>query len=239
MKELTATEILEALNKKQEVPDIMVNTDAAFREAPSKKIAKIRELFTPVDFDKLEFEEQISDFNLSLLTKDSVSKIIEIIREDEANRHVDRIENDTKFKELLLKDIEENGWTSEHSTFKINPKVEKELYRKKINDELKGKTEAEQMEYFQKTFDDHTKFLKNAISPEEVIESTLGRKVVQDIDEVGTHHAELHRIKQEKELKENESELLLRQIFNQFAHLDTDMQNLLSEHYKKIEKRNE
>jgi hypothetical protein len=209
----------------KEVPNIMVDTSIAFREAPSKKLAKIRELFNPVDFDKLEFEEEIGDFNLSLLSKEAVAKIIKIIREDELNRH-------NSLMDYMEREIENAPISREQETFKINPKAEKELYRKKIEDELEGKTEKEQMEYFQKKFDDHTEFLKNTKSPEEVIESTLGRKVVQDIGEVGIHLAELQRVKQDKELKENESELLLRQVFNQFAHLDPDMQKLLSEYYK-------
>jgi len=188
--------------------DIIVNTDIAFREAPSKTLAKIRELFNPVDFDKLEFEEDINDYNLSLLSKEAVAKIIEIIKEDELNRHTKRVTDDDNAKKVVSKDIEENIWTAEHSTFKINPDVERELYKKKIEEELKGKTEKEQLEYFQKTFDDTTEYLKNAKSPEELLETIYGRKAVQDIGKVGINFAEIQRIKQEKELQKNRYILL-------------------------------
>jgi len=237
MKEpITTKELIERLeNKKKDIPDIMVNTDIAFREAPSKTLAKIRELFNPVDFDKLEFEEDINDYNLSLLSKEAVAKIIEIIKEDELNRHTERVKEADKSNKIN----EENGWVSEHSTFKINPTVERELYRKKIESELEGKTEEEQLEYFQKTFDDTTEYLKNAKSPEELLETIYDRKAIQDVEKVGISFSEIQRIKQEKELKEKEAELLLRQVFNQCTDLDVDMQKILSEHYKKIEKRNE
>ena len=94
-------------------------------------------------------------------------------------------------------------------------------------------------EYFQKTFDDTTEYLKNAKSPEELLETIYDRKAIQDVEKVGISFSEIQRIKQEKELKEKEAELLLRQVFNQCTDLDVDMQKILSEHYKKIEKRNE
>jgi len=66
----------------KQLPDIIVDADVAFREPPSKKIAEIRKLFEPVKFDELEFEEEIADFALDLISKESKRKIIQIIKDD-------------------------------------------------------------------------------------------------------------------------------------------------------------
>ena len=60
------------------------------------------------------------------------------------------------------------------------------------------------MEYFQKSFDDTTEYLKNAKSPEEMLASIYDRKAVQDIEKVAINHAEIQRVKREQELKEND-----------------------------------
>jgi hypothetical protein len=82
------------------MPDIIVDADVAFREPPSKKVAEIRKLFEPVKFDELEFEEEIEDFALDLISKESKRKIIQIIKEDMIQRGVEL----TKTREKMYKD---------------------------------------------------------------------------------------------------------------------------------------
>lgn len=220
----------------KQMPKIMVDTDIAFREPPSKKIAEIRSLFEPVKFDELTFEEEIGDFNLSLLSKDAVKRIIEIIREDELNRHSSLMKTHGNSKR---DNPDDDTWKAE--SFVINKDAESKLYRDKIEKELEGKTDAEQMKYFVDSFNKTSDYLKNTQSPEEIIKSIRNRKVIQDIGAESRQWVKERDERIRNESLTQESELLLKQIFQQFpqfTQLDETMLNLLNEHYKKIEKKN-
>lgn len=149
-KPTTLEEILTGKTNTDSIPDIIINPDIAFRDPPSKTIAKIRDMFDPVKFDEIEFEEEIADFNLSLLSKSAVTKIIEIIREDEKTRGSDRI------------DTNEDILNSAQTSFVINKEVESGLYKKKAEEALVGKSHIEVLEYMENVISDSKEYIKNA-----------------------------------------------------------------------------
>lgn len=206
--------------------DIIVDTDVAFREPPSKKIAEIRKLFEPVKFEELEFEEEIADFALDLISKESKRKIIEIIKEDIKARGTDRVKH-TK-PTFTAGSIDKDG-IGYQTSFVINKDAEAELYRKKVQKQVKGKSEAEIIHYFEdsiKKTEEHIEKAKTSCPQEP------GPKQYEWLQKQVAESMEA-RTKADLEL---EHYYLMKQIYNQTEELSPEMQSYLENCYKKENK---
>ncbi len=66
--------------------DIIVNTDTAFYDGDLHRSDEIKSKIDPIHFESLEFEEDITDYSLELLSPEAKSKIIDIIKKDNVKR---------------------------------------------------------------------------------------------------------------------------------------------------------
>jgi len=205
------------------MPDIIVDADVAFREPPSKKVAEIRALFEPVKFEELEFEEEIADFALDLISKESKRKIITIIKEDIKTRG-------NKRETLSINPTFENGMTREQTSFVINKDAEAKLYRKKVEEQVKGKSEAEMIQYFERNMlkkDEEAIELSKESCPQEP-----GPKQYEWLK----RQVEINEKKRADADKELEHYYLMKQMYNQTEELSSEMQAYLENCYKKENK---
>lgn len=114
---------IKKIGKNSSKENIIVKTDHAFYKPIRQKLAEIESKVVPVDFSKLEFEDSIENYALEDLSPEAVTKIIEIIREDEQTR-IEKIQQRVSDNENISLELEERikdgGWTEEDSTLSLS-----------------------------------------------------------------------------------------------------------------------